>query len=73
MTETPSEAVAGALRAEMARRRVDTRELAERVGKSHAWVHRRMTGAVAVSVDDAHLLAEALGIDAGVLLAPATP
>lgn len=72
MSESPSEAVAGQLRAEMARRRVDTRELAQRVGKSRMWVSRRMTGETALTIDDAHLVADALGIDPSVLLAPAT-
>jgi transcriptional regulator with XRE-family HTH domain len=72
MKATPTEAVAGALRAEMARQRVDTREMANRLGKSRMWVSRRMSGEVAINVADAHELAQALGIDATVLLTPAT-
>lgn len=71
MTESPSEAVAGQLRAEMARQRVDTRDLATRVGRSRMWVSRRMTGATPLNVEDAHLIADALGIEPAVLLSPA--
>jgi transcriptional regulator with XRE-family HTH domain len=62
MSDTIREAVAAALRAEMARQRMDQRTLAARVGRSQTWVQYRASGRVACDVEDLALLAEALDV-----------
>lgn len=54
--------VAATLRAELARRQIDQRTLAARIGKSQSWVSKRVTGLVACDVEDLALLATALGV-----------
>ncbi|MET9313798.1 helix-turn-helix transcriptional regulator [Kribbella sp. NPDC003505] len=68
MIATPNATVAATVRAEMARRNVTTRDLAAKLEKSAAWVSRRTTGAVPITPDDAHLIADALGVEASLLL-----
>lgn len=71
MSSEANQNVAAAIRAEMARKNVSNRALAAKVGRSQMWVSRRTTGTAAVSVNDAHEIADALGIDPALLLTPA--
>ncbi|HET6298612.1 MAG TPA: helix-turn-helix transcriptional regulator [Kribbella sp.] len=70
MSSEANQNVAAAIRAEMARQRVTTRQLASKLGVSAMWVSRRFSGEVAATVGDVHDIATALGIDPDVLLAP---
>lgn len=45
----------------MGRRQIRQTDLADLVGKSPMWVHRRLTQGAAISVDDMQLFAAALG------------
>lgn len=56
------EHVAGVLRAEMARQRLSTRDVAAKVGRSHPWVANRANGQTPCDVDDLEVLAGALGM-----------
>lgn len=68
MITTPNATVAATVRAEMARRNVTTRDLASKLEVSAAWVSRRTTGSVPITLDDAHRIAGALEVDPAVLL-----
>lgn len=50
------------LRAEMGRQQISQAQLAERVDVNPVWLHRRMTGTVALTLDDAARLAAPLGV-----------
>jgi hypothetical protein len=73
MATDPNESVAGAIRAEMARQRISTRNLAELMdhGHSYTWIQRRTSGTVPLTVGDVHEFARALGVDPDLLLRPA--
>jgi transcriptional regulator with XRE-family HTH domain len=62
MTNTYTEKVIGELRAEIARQRLTQREVAARLGWSQQVLSKRLTGEVAISIDEAGKLAEVLGI-----------
>ena len=57
-----SETVAGEVRAEMGRSRVSASELARRLGRSHSYVWRRITGDVPFDIAELSAIAEALGV-----------
>ncbi len=58
-----TEAVAGQVRAEMARARITGTQLAEKIGRTGSYVARRLNGAVAFDTDDLAAIAEVLRID----------
>ena len=66
--QTPSLRVADSIRAEMARRRISQKELAERVGMTQPAVSRRLSGEVVFAVDELPTFAEALGVPVSTLL-----
>ena len=67
-----STAVAANVRAELARRHLTQRNLAERLEKSPNYVSRRMTGDVAWDIDELFAIADWLGVSASALLSPAS-
>lgn len=68
MSDTIRSYVAAALRAEMARQRIDQRTLAARLNRSQTWVQYRTSGRVACNVEDLADLSAALGISLFALL-----
>ena len=67
---TPNDVVAGELRAVMARDRVSTRSLAVELEQTNPmWLQRRLSGAVALTVDDLVLICEGLHVNPAELLA----
>lgn len=63
MTASPfTKLVAGQVRAEMARARISGVQLAEKIGRSHPYMSRRLTGTVAFDTDDLAAIGAALGI-----------
>ena len=54
--------VAEEIRVLLARRRMSGVQLAEAIGRSQAYVSRRLNGATAFDVDDLERIAEALGV-----------
>lgn len=76
MSETPTSRVADNVRAEMARRKVTQRDLAEGLGLSQASVSKRLMGAVPWDVNELAAVASLLGVELSVLVtttAPAVP
>lgn len=69
MEITHSERVAGAVRAEMARRRVTQGQLAAHLGLSQVAVSRRVLGQTPFDVDELFAAAEFLNVPVTVLLA----
>jgi transcriptional regulator with XRE-family HTH domain len=65
---TPSLRIAASVRAEMARRRMSQKDLAELLGMTQPALSRRLTGEVPFAVDDLPLFAEALGVPVSVLM-----
>jgi transcriptional regulator with XRE-family HTH domain len=70
-TSTPT-ALALEIRAEMARQQIGAGDLAGRCELSEPQVARRLSGAVALTVSDALLLADALGVPLWKLMQRAT-
>lgn len=70
MVKRPREYVAANIRAEAARRRLSQVALAERLGVSVERLSRRLTGRVAIDVDELADVADALGLQPADLLAP---
>ena len=64
--------VAEEIRALLARRQMSGVKLAETIGRSQAYVSRRLNGDTAFDVDDLQMIAEALGVPVTALL-PASP
>lgn len=64
--------VAGEVRAEMARARISGVALAGHLGKSHAYVSRRLTGVVPFNVAELQKIAEILGVPVEQLLPTST-
>lgn len=62
MQRTLTERVALALRIEMVRQGIGVRELAERLGHSDTWLHRRLNGTVPFDVPDLERLAQELRV-----------
>jgi transcriptional regulator with XRE-family HTH domain len=65
MPSSVTETVAAEVRAQMGRAQVNTSELARRIGKSHSYVWRRLTGAVPFDVADLTAIGEVLGVSIG--------
>lgn len=68
MTTGLSDIVAANVRAEMARRKISQRALAEKAGISQPQIYRRLRGELAFDVDELGAIANALGIDVRALL-----
>lgn len=67
--ETPiREYVAEEIRVLLARRRMSASELARRIGQSQPYLSRRLTGEVALDVDDLVKIAQVLDVSPGSLL-----
>jgi transcriptional regulator with XRE-family HTH domain len=62
-------AVAATIRAEMARRSLTQRDVANHLGMSHAALYRRLNGTIALDTDELAKLAALFGMDARDLLA----
>lgn len=71
MRKTLSDLVAERLRAEMAIQQVKPSELAKRLGVSHMYVARRMTGETSIDLRSLEAIAGALDISPARLLAGA--
>jgi transcriptional regulator with XRE-family HTH domain len=68
MRQTPAEQVAGAVRAELARRQVSGRKLAEALGWSFTTTARRLNGSSPFDIDELVTVASFLGVPVGDLL-----
>lgn len=69
--ESASALVAREIRAELGRQQMSNRKLAELIGRSAMWIHRRLsTGDTELTFDDAQLIAGALGVPVLQLLTP---
>lgn len=69
--ESASALVAREIRAELGRQQMSNRRLAELIGRSAMWIHRRLsTGDTELTFDDAQLIAGALGVPVRQLLNP---
>ena len=53
--------------AHMGRRRINQSELGRRLGESHVWVHRRLSGRVPLDVSALARIAQVLGVEVTVL------
>lgn len=62
MSQSFTQRVAEAVRAEAARRRVPQRSIAEALGTSQQSVSRRMSGETPFDVEEIHSLAESFGV-----------
>ncbi len=62
VTESLNDRVAGEIRAEMGRRQITGRRLADLLGVSHTWVHYRLTGSQAIDFVDVERIAAVLGV-----------
>lgn len=62
------DAIAEAVRVEMARQRKTQRALADETGLSQSYIARRMTGEMAFNTDDLALISAALGVPISTLL-----
>lgn len=69
MADALSVTVSAAVRAEMARKTVKQRAVAERLGISQTQVSRRLSGRVAFNVDELQTIAELLGVPVTTFLA----
>lgn len=61
------------IRAEMARRRLSNKALAEHLGMSQVGVSRRLSGKQSLTVDELAGIAEFLDVPVGDLLPPSAP
>lgn len=69
VSETPTrEQVAEEIRALLARRKLSASELARKMGVSQPYLSRRLTGDVAIDVDDLQTIARLLGVGMSDLL-----
>lgn len=71
MSEPIADRVRLRLRIEMAKRQLNTTQLAALVGVSDMWVSRRLRGKTELHLGDLEKLAAALGVTADQLLEPA--
>lgn len=62
MTSSTSQAVAGTIRAETARRQMSQRELAEKLGMSKSGLNRRVAGVQPWDLDELDKLANLFGM-----------
>lgn len=56
------------IRAEMARRRITGRALADQLGRSQMWLSRRLNGDTAFGLDELEAVAAAIGVPVAQLL-----
>lgn len=68
MQKTHSQKTAANVRAEMARKRVSQRDMARHLGCSHTTMQRRLSGEVALDIDELGAIAAALDIPLSALL-----
>lgn len=68
MSETPTERIAGEIRAEMARQQRSQRQLALALGYTQQAVSRRLAGHVAIDVDELDAIARFLGVSVARLM-----
>lgn len=68
MASTLSEKISSELRAELARQRLSQAEVALAMGRSQAYLSRRLSGDIPFDVDDLAQLAEILGVPVAALL-----
>lgn len=74
MTSPTTQATSGAIRAEVARRRLNQRELAEQLGMSQSALSRRMAGEQTWDLDELDRIAQLFEMDVRDLLpASVTP
>lgn len=66
--QTFAQLTAGAVRAELARRRISGRELARGLGWSHNTTNRRLSGASPLDIDELVAVARHLGVPLSSLL-----
>lgn len=66
---TPSQRVALNVRAEIARQRRSGSNVAKSLGRTQAWISRRLAGHVAFSIDELNEIADELSIPLSVLIA----
>lgn len=70
MEQTTTELTAGAVRAELARRRISGRELGREIGWSLGTTSRRLNGLSPMTVDELTAVASFLGVPVTTLLPP---
>jgi transcriptional regulator with XRE-family HTH domain len=70
-TSLPAASVANEVRAAMSRRRMSQMQLAEALGRSQAFVSRRLTGEIAFDINELATIAEALDVPITALLGDA--
>lgn len=68
MEQTPAEQTAGAVRAELARRRWTGRRLARHMGYSPSTMNRRINGEIEFTITELATIAELLDVPLAVLL-----
>jgi transcriptional regulator with XRE-family HTH domain len=66
--QTTAEITAGAVRAELARRRISGRDLATALGWSPSTTARRLNGQYPLNVDELAAIAEHIGVPVGIFL-----
>jgi transcriptional regulator with XRE-family HTH domain len=64
MRQSLSESAKEALRVEMARQDIGTAKLAQQMGVTYLWLHRRLRGNTQMTVGDLERIADALGVPA---------
>lgn len=73
MEQTPTERTAGAVRAELARRKISGRDLAASLGWSVTTTWRRLNGTTAFDVEELATVAEHLGVPVSTFLPEREP
>lgn len=68
VSDSPSAQVGANVRAEMARRRIPQRQLAEALGLSQAGVSKRLNGLTPWDVNEITVVAESLGVPVSALI-----
>lgn len=68
MQQTPTERTAAAIRAEIARRRISAKDLAQNLGVSRTTLWRRLNGHAAIDVDELTRMAAVIGVPISALL-----
>ena len=71
MDQTTAELTAGAVRAELARRRISGRAMARALGWSHGTTSRRLSGSSPFDIDELAAVAAFLGVPTSALLVDA--
>lgn len=72
MPESFSQTVGATVRAEMARRKITQRQVAEKLGISQTQVSRRLDGTVSFNVDELEAVAQVLGLPVALFVAQPT-